>query len=1042
MFDLAARIIVMDGFSVPLDTLDTKTQQAERSLEGMSTAVDQPARLAKAQIADLTRTIDQLRAKAKSGQPLTVLDLEQFRAASGALQTTKADLEGLTGGGLNAAAAMQKLYLATLGSAAAFSALRLGAAVYDLTLVGAQAQAVESVFTNLTRSMGVNADRLIAEMQKAARGTVDETTLMITANRALLAGGAELADKLPRLFEIARAASLATGQDVQYVFETLVRGVAKASPLLIDNADIYIKIGDAVDAYAAASGRTADQLGLVERRMAIANAVLEQGGAFIERMGLESETAADRMQNLPAAVRDLKSAIGELLAETGLDEFLSRLAGGIRSGLDAKELNQQFDDLYDTLVALGDVGPAKGWRAELIGLDDELLTARRRGEDGAQAYLKYNQALQELVARVDEYTQGIQASKDPEAAFYAGLKRSQEAFRAMHGEMDVSALQTFNQVMGELGQKSTGVQALAEQVAQIANATDVLAAGLPALPQIGDNLLATDTAALREYLQALAQVRPELAAVTGPALQHVEALEKQQQAALAAAQAANWSAGSLQKLALQAGVADGSILGLVEKLDQMPPAMQEGIDKAALLSAALAELQVQAAQPITVDVAVSGLERAQGQIDAMALRLANVLSPEQIRSFRERARSDIEQHWLQMGQTDQFGMDLLLAQEVGGYQDLVSNQLSADRKMESEAKRHAEVMGLTAGEMQSAIQSALKFGTEVTPLDMLQAQLGVYEDKALESVRRLDAIAQRGFAELKAHPDWAAALKIPPEVLGGTENALKAWALQTRQDVQDLARPDLIDWDAFVRQFERIREREAATELTLDIAVGKLQAAGLFEGESKEDIKKKVAQQLGLEAPELTFKAMFEVPEPAAARGRMVTDLLAGQPALPVPARAELQPITPEDMAQWIGFGLTVPVMISLQDPTPEQVAAAQAAAEGAVPGQFDLSVTRTILPDMAAPGQDLAGKLYTSFQTAVEAQDYGAALASAISADVAANGAMFETIGTSIGGQISRAVADGAEAGAADVVGRIARAVAPEVWAIIQRMGGYRPPP
>lgn len=183
-----------------------------------------------------------------------------------------------------------------------------------------QAARVEDValsFQNLADSSGVAADELLGNMRRAARGTVTDAELMQAANRALLAGGDRISQELPRLFEIARAAAQATGQDVGYVYETLVKGIIKASPLLIDNAEVYIKVGDAVDNYAQKMGKATDELTVAERQQALLNAVLAEGGQFIANTGAAQEAATDKYRRAEVQVEQLKQTFAGWLDELG-----------------------------------------------------------------------------------------------------------------------------------------------------------------------------------------------------------------------------------------------------------------------------------------------------------------------------------------------------------------------------------------------------------------------------------------------------------------------------------------------------------------------------------------------------------------------------------------------------------------------------------------------------------------------------------------------------------------------------------------------------
>lgn len=243
-----------------------------------------------------------------------------------------------------------KSAFATLGIGLGLSAL--GKATYDLTVIGAQADTIRQSFDALSASTGTAGDEIVAAMRKASKGAVSEIDLMITANRAMLAGGKDLAENLPQLFEIARAAALSTGNDIDYVFSTLIRGIVKASPLLIDNADIYIQVGAAVEQYAASVGKTTDALSAAERQQAVLNAVLSEGGDFIRRTGLDSKTAAEDVQSLSAAWRDVKTELGEILVAMGAAKALGGIAGVLRGAAGLDEETQRLERMKDSIHEL------------------------------------------------------------------------------------------------------------------------------------------------------------------------------------------------------------------------------------------------------------------------------------------------------------------------------------------------------------------------------------------------------------------------------------------------------------------------------------------------------------------------------------------------------------------------------------------------------------------------------------------------------------------------------------------------------------------
>ena len=231
----------------------------------------------------------------------------------------------------------------------------------------ASGTAIQQSFRNLAKASGVSADALIDNMKRASKGTVPELDLIRISNRAMLAGGKEFAEDLPRLFEIARAASIATGQDIGFVFDTLTRGIAKASPLLIDNAEIYIKLGQAVEEWAKSEGKAVEELTMQERQLATRNAVLLQGAKLVKQVGSDTEAATDQFDQLDSTLKDA--------TQSGLS-FTNDVLGPMAPAL--KTAGDLAGNLLPSLIlfkALGGSIGGAGVGAAVVGGGKALLTA-------------------------------------------------------------------------------------------------------------------------------------------------------------------------------------------------------------------------------------------------------------------------------------------------------------------------------------------------------------------------------------------------------------------------------------------------------------------------------------------------------------------------------------------------------------------------------------------------------------------------------------------------------------------------------------------
>jgi hypothetical protein len=254
---------------------------------------------------------------------------------TGALRTLNAGLDANTGASARATLAVQTqaarlasgrsayqqygdaakaAFLGIVGPAAVVAgAIKLVGEAGDLIKLGATAQGARASFDNLAVSVGATGDALLGKLRAAAQGTVSDANLISSANSGILLTGGKLATELPRLLQIARASAQATGDDVGFVFDSLVKGIARGSPQIIDNAKITLDAEGAFKAYAASIGKTSDQLTRADQQQATLNAVLAAGTDIIAKTGGAAETNATSIARLGANWDNLKVKIGSFL---------------------------------------------------------------------------------------------------------------------------------------------------------------------------------------------------------------------------------------------------------------------------------------------------------------------------------------------------------------------------------------------------------------------------------------------------------------------------------------------------------------------------------------------------------------------------------------------------------------------------------------------------------------------------------------------------------------------------------------------------------
>lgn len=175
-----------------------------------------------------------------------------------------------------------------------------GAVIYDITNAAANytqaAQAMEQQF-------GVSSDTIVSKLSEVADGTINNTDLILAANRSMALNVTKDVGQMAELLEFARVRARAMGTDTTSAFNDIVTGIGRGSPMILDNLGIITK-GWNEEATAA---------GVAYDSQFILNKVLEQGRDVMEQVGDVQMTTKEQTQALWASVDNLKVEFGEQL---------------------------------------------------------------------------------------------------------------------------------------------------------------------------------------------------------------------------------------------------------------------------------------------------------------------------------------------------------------------------------------------------------------------------------------------------------------------------------------------------------------------------------------------------------------------------------------------------------------------------------------------------------------------------------------------------------------------------------------------------------
>jgi len=185
--------------------------------------------------------------------------------------------------------------------------------VFDFTEEGASVIQTRKSFDRL----GVS----LEAMRGVSLNTIDDMTLM-KATLTLTAGASEdlqaqLLENAPKLLEIAKAANAVNptlGTTAQ-MYESIATGIKRSSPLILDNLGIVVKVEEANRTYAAALGKTTEELTAADKQMALLNATVLAGDRLIEQAGGTVESYGDAWAQLRVEIKNNTDAMKAQSAE-------------------------------------------------------------------------------------------------------------------------------------------------------------------------------------------------------------------------------------------------------------------------------------------------------------------------------------------------------------------------------------------------------------------------------------------------------------------------------------------------------------------------------------------------------------------------------------------------------------------------------------------------------------------------------------------------------------------------------------------------------
>lgn len=228
------------------------------------------------------------------------------------LREAAKEVEGLKPAAEQGASGFGALLTAAKGFvafAAAQQFTRIAAGLYEMA---AGAERSENALNRLTDG---NADDYIKAVENATHGAVSELDAMAASNRALALNVVSSAEEMERLTEVAVALGRNTGRSPTEALDDLVKGIGRASPLILDNVGILLTESEIQEDVNRLKAEDATLTDAQARKQATYNLVMREGTALLADQGATAEDAASQAEQLSAEWKNFGVTMGGVVTD-------------------------------------------------------------------------------------------------------------------------------------------------------------------------------------------------------------------------------------------------------------------------------------------------------------------------------------------------------------------------------------------------------------------------------------------------------------------------------------------------------------------------------------------------------------------------------------------------------------------------------------------------------------------------------------------------------------------------------------------------------
>lgn len=308
----------------------------------------------------------------------------------------------------------------------------IGSFIANSGRMAAELEGIENAFERLNRPS------LLSNLRNATKGTVSDLELM---RRAVQANNFQIpVENLASLFQFAAKRAQETGESVEFLTNSIVLGIGRKSPLILDNLGI-----SAVRLREELKGAGVELNTVGDIAAAVGRIAQEEMG----KAGDITETAAIAAERLSSSVDNLKTAFGSFVnspGAIGFTNFLNTLVkgaaaafggGGTQSIQDEfLSISRQIENIDRQIASDRELGAFS-----IVGIDSERTQETLNALQAQR--VKLQERLNELLKQEPDLLQNIRDSFNvPVAPIFAPIVAARNEIGAIEKiNQDIKATQ-------------------------------------------------------------------------------------------------------------------------------------------------------------------------------------------------------------------------------------------------------------------------------------------------------------------------------------------------------------------------------------------------------------------------------------------------------------------------------------------------------------------------------------------------------------------------------------------------------------------------